>query len=458
MVLRILDLTADRPDLVDAAARLLHDAFGGQARGWPDFHSARKEVVESLNDGKISRVALDEPGAVVGWIGSMPSYGGKVWEIHPLVVAAASRRHGVGRALVQDLEEIVRRKGAVTLWAGSDDEDCETSLGGVDLYADIPAAIRGVQNLSAHPYEFYLRLGFTIVGVMPDANGLGKPDIFLAKRVIDDRRDPMPLNTPKAPVAISRDGVSIAYETKGRGQPALVFIHGWSCDRSHWAGQLQPLSSEFKVVAVDLGGHGDSGLGRRAWTIESFGEDVAAVVDALGLERVILIGHSMGGDVVMEAARRLKDRVVGIVWLDTYKQLGEGRNAEEVRTFIARLGENFIDSTREFVRSMFLPTADSALVERVATDMSSAPPAVALGALESAFSYSRKITRTVTELRVPVIAINSDNAPTDLESMRRCGVEVMLMPGVGHFLHMEDPDRFNGLLRTAIDRLIDGSA
>src|SRR4029450_10422206 len=112
-------------------------------------------------------------------MGSMRSYGGNVWEIHPLVVAAASRRHGVGRALVQDLERIVHQKGAVTLWAGSADEDYEKSLGGVDLYADVPAAIRGVRNLKGHPYEFYLRLGFTVVGVMPDANGAGEPELFL---------------------------------------------------------------------------------------------------------------------------------------------------------------------------------------------------------------------------------------------------------------------------------------
>jgi aminoglycoside 6'-N-acetyltransferase I len=189
MDLRIIDLTADRADLMDAAAGLLHRAFVGRTDDWPDVEAARREAVESLSDGKISRVALDEHGNVVGWIGSMPSYGGNVWEIHPLVVATAKRLHGVGRALVQDLERIVRQKGGVTLWAGSDDEHYETSLSGVDLYADVPGAIRGVRNLKGHPYEFYLRLGFTIVGVMPDANGPGKPDIFLAKRVQSSMND-----------------------------------------------------------------------------------------------------------------------------------------------------------------------------------------------------------------------------------------------------------------------------
>ena len=110
-------------------------------------------------------------------------YGGNVWEVHPLVVGEPYRRMGVGRALLRDLEELVRQRGALTLWAGSDDENDETSLSGTDLYADIPGAIRNIHTFKSHPYEFYLKAGFRIVGVMPDANGRGKPDIFLAKRV-----------------------------------------------------------------------------------------------------------------------------------------------------------------------------------------------------------------------------------------------------------------------------------
>ena len=184
MYFRIIDVTSDRPDLVNGAAALLHDAFRNRTHDWQDLASARQEVLESLNEGRISRVAVDESAFVVGWIGGIPMYSGHVWEIHPLVVAAQHRRQGVGRALVRDLENIVRAKGAITLWVGTDDENHETSLSIVDLYADIPGAIRDVRNLREHPYEIWVRLGFKIVGVMPDANGLGKPDIFLAKRVI----------------------------------------------------------------------------------------------------------------------------------------------------------------------------------------------------------------------------------------------------------------------------------
>jgi aminoglycoside 6'-N-acetyltransferase I len=179
----IIDLTGDRPDLLDQTASILNQAFDGRSDAWSELEEARQEVGESLADGRISRVALDDDGKVIGWIGGIRMYGGQVWEIHPLVVAAAVRRKGVGRALVEDLARLVAARGALTLWAGSDDENGETSLSGVDLYPDVPGAIRDIRNFKNHPYEFYLRLGFRIIGVMPDANGRGKPDIFLARRV-----------------------------------------------------------------------------------------------------------------------------------------------------------------------------------------------------------------------------------------------------------------------------------
>jgi len=253
--------------------------------------------------------------------------------------------------------------------------------------------------------------------------------------------------------ARSIDGVRIAYEEHGKGSLALVFVHGWSCNRSFWAGQMEPFSSQFKVVAVDLAGHGDSGRNREKWTIQSYGDDVAAVVKKLDLKRVILIGHSMAGDVIPEAALRLSGRVVGLIWLDTYKKLGAGRTPEEVQTFVAKLRPNFSEATRDLVRSMFVSTSDPALVERVARFMSSAPPSIALPSLDAAFSYSREMPRTLERLHLPVIAINPENAPTDVPSLEHYGVQVIFMPGVGHFLMMEDPERFNGLLRTAIGRL-----
>jgi len=128
--------------------------------------------------------------------------------------------------------------------------------------------------------------------------------------------------------ASSPDSIRIAYDVRGDGIPALIFVHGWSCDRSYWKNQVVSFSKNFKVVTVDLAGHGESGLGRKSWTIEAFGSDVVAVVKKLGLKRVMLIGHSMGGDVIAETARQLPGIVVGLIMIDTYKKLGPGRTPE----------------------------------------------------------------------------------------------------------------------------------
>jgi GNAT superfamily N-acetyltransferase len=184
MICRIVDLARDATDQVEQSAVLLRDAFGNRTRDWQDVDSARQEVFASLAPDRISRLALDASGKVLGWIGGIPMYGGLVWEVHPLVVADSHRRRGIGRALIHDLERVVEARGALTLWVGSDDENNETSVSGVDLYADIPGSIRDLKKLRGdHPHEFYLRLGFRVAGVLPDANGRGKPDIFFAKRV-----------------------------------------------------------------------------------------------------------------------------------------------------------------------------------------------------------------------------------------------------------------------------------
>jgi pimeloyl-ACP methyl ester carboxylesterase len=260
-------------------------------------------------------------------------------------------------------------------------------------------------------------------------------------------------NTQAPHTVDSSDGVRIAYDVKGQGTTAIVFVHGWSCDRGYWREQIGPFSQHFKVVAIDLAGHGESGVGRQEWTIEAFGDDVAAVVRQLALKRIILVGHSMGGDVIVEAARQLPGRVAGLVWVDTYKQLATFRTPEQIQAFAAPFRANFVDTTRALVHDLFPPTADPALVERIAADMSAAPPTVALGSMVAGIGFDRRIPGALAELKLPVIAINPEQPPTDVASLGRYGVGVLLMAGVGHFPMLENPERFNAILKTAIDNV-----
>ena len=250
----------------------------------------------------------------------------------------------------------------------------------------------------------------------------------------------------------SADGVPIAYEVHGQGEPALVLVHGWSCDRSYWKEQIEYLSPQYRLVLVDLAGHGESGAGRKDYTMSAFGADVAAVVDSLGLKKIVLVGHSMGGDVVVEAAKLLPGRVVGLVWVDDYKSLGRPRSAVEVDAFVAKFRNDFRGTTNAFVRGLFAPNADPRLVDRVAKDMASAPPAVALSALHNSFANAAYIPADLAALRLPVFAINSDRDPTDHESLGKNGVKAFVMPDSGHFLMLEDPLRFNRSLDSIVKR------
>lgn len=174
---------------VDEVAALLHAAFAeGWPDAWPTLEAARAEVMESLDEGRISRVAIDgiprDPRArIVGWIGGQPGWTEHLWELHPLAVRRDAQGRGVGTALVADLEAIVRERGGLTMFLGSDDETGMTSLAGVDLYPDPWPHIAAITNRRGHPFEFYRKCGYTIVGVLPDVNGPGKPDILMAKRL-----------------------------------------------------------------------------------------------------------------------------------------------------------------------------------------------------------------------------------------------------------------------------------
>ena len=263
----------------------------------------------------------------------------------------------------------------------------------------------------------------------------------------------MPAARPLRTVA-SFDGVSIACEVHGAGAVTLVFVHGWSCDRSYWAAQVEPFAREFQVVALDLAGHGESGVGRSRWSIPAFGADVAAVVREVGARRSILIGHSMGGDVILDAARQFGAGVAGLIWVDVYGQLDTWRTPEQVLERMKSFRASFREATQAFVRRMFPAGSDPALVERVANDMAAAPQEVALGAMEAVWMFGPRVPGLLEELRLPAVAINPESPPTDSASLRRHGVEAVIMPGVGHFLMMEQPEAFNPLLREAIARIL----
>jgi pimeloyl-ACP methyl ester carboxylesterase len=206
------------------------------------------------------------------------------------------------------------------------------------------------------------------------------------------------------------------------------------------------------VIAVDLGGHGESGLGRADWNLAAFGDDVVAVVDDIGAPKVALVGHSMGGDAIVHAARRLGDRVVGLVWVDAFRSLGNEQESspDDVEAFLAPFRADFASAAKRFVRNLLPESADAGLVDRIATDIVTTPREVALSSLRYARNRQPAILEALPHITAPIVAINPDIAPTDVDSMRRYGIEPIVLEQVGHFPMVEAPDRFNPVLASTL--------
>lgn len=181
--MQIVDLLPDDHLKIEQTARLLLEEFAENAPdGWPTLADALEEVEESFVQNRISKVAIDDASNVLGWVWGRHQYS-RVWELHPLVVRHDYQGRGIGRTLVAELEKAVKDRGGLTILLGSDDETGQTSLYGLELYPNVLEQVLQIKNVRRHPYEFYQKVGFTIVGVVPDANGFGQPDILLAKRV-----------------------------------------------------------------------------------------------------------------------------------------------------------------------------------------------------------------------------------------------------------------------------------
>jgi sigma-B regulation protein RsbQ len=248
-------------------------------------------------------------------------------------------------------------------------------------------------------------------------------------------------------VAKAADGVPIHYSVQGKGEPALVFIHCWSCDRRLWDNQVSAFAKSHRIVTIDLPGHGESGQGRKEWSVPSYSEDVKTVVRKLGLKRVVLIGSSMGGPIALETARRMPERVVAIVPVDTLHNVENRLPPEQLENVMKQLRADYKGAITGFMNQLFFaPGTPLAVRDRMIAEATSRPPEMAVRILEGIFAYDS--APALRELKVPIRAINADLTATNLEINRKYApqFDVRIIKGVGHYPMLEDPVRFNELL------------
>lgn len=247
---------------------------------------------------------------------------------------------------------------------------------------------------------------------------------------------------------LSADDSPISFAVKGTGEPTIVFVHCWTCNHKLWQHQIEYFSDKYRVVWLDLAGHGQSGSTRSEYTMEAFGEDVAAVVNKVGAKRVVLVGHSMGGPVSIEAANLLGDKVVAVVGVDTfYTPFQFPKSEAEIDGFVKPFKKDFSGTSQQLFQSMFTPNVDPELKDSLAEHFADANPEMGISAMYEIFRWNVKnvpdsLERYSNKLKNINAAPNGNEKPLHRS--------VTLIPGVGHFVPQVKPEEFNAALSRII--------
>jgi pimeloyl-ACP methyl ester carboxylesterase len=251
------------------------------------------------------------------------------------------------------------------------------------------------------------------------------------------------------------DGASIVGEVRGEGETALVFLHGWGGDREYWKNQVAGFAGEYRVVAIDQAGHGDSRTERKESSVNALGGDVETVVKELGLKRVILVGHSMGGPVALAAAKRLPGTVVAVIAVDTLQNAEMKFPAEVAAKLLDAIDKDFKGTIEGGFFSGLLPEkVDPELVSWLAKKAAGQNPKMAVALMRDIFSLDT--AKLLKEAKVPVRCINSSGGyaffnKTEVDINKKyANFTAVSIDNVGHYPMLEKPDEFNRALRDAL--------
>jgi sigma-B regulation protein RsbQ len=259
---------------------------------------------------------------------------------------------------------------------------------------------------------------------------------------------------PTRKVVRAEDGLNIVCEVRGKGETALVFLHGWCGDQEYWKNQVEVFAPAYRVVTLDQAGHGESGKNRENWTTSALAQDVESVVKSLDLKRVILIGHSMGGPVALIAAKRMPGKVIAVIGVDTLPN-AEFKMPEEVsKKFIADFEADFKGTLRAGFDGLVAQNTNAELKKWLFTRAEAQDQRMALGLMHDLTELDTKAL--MKEAHVPVRCINSGGGyqffhPTSVETNRKyADYNAVLIEDVGHYPMLEKAAEFNQKLQEVL--------
>jgi pimeloyl-ACP methyl ester carboxylesterase len=254
--------------------------------------------------------------------------------------------------------------------------------------------------------------------------------------------------------AIHNNGVNIAFTDTGKSDTTLLFVHGWAINKSYWSNQVAYFGKRYRVVTIDLPGFGKSGKNRTKWGTAEYASDVDSVIKQLDLKNVILIGHSMSGDIVLQAAIDNTERVIGVVGVDNFKSIGAPKDSTEktqMAAAIVQLRQDFKGvTTKWFNEQLFSATTSPAIKSRVLNDVAHTDTTIAVNVMEQGEGFDEMVK--LAQANKKLYLINSDVTPTDTSyvAAQKLPMKVFYTKGTGHFAMIESPDEFNKELEMVI--------
>jgi len=261
----------------------------------------------------------------------------------------------------------------------------------------------------------------------------------------------------KENVTAKVNNTTIAYNQYGNGDTTLLFVHGWCINKEYWSEQSKYFSDKYKVVALDLPGFGQSDKSRSEWTFEKFTDDINEFIKTEKLKNVILIGHSMSGDILLLMDTKYPGSVIGIVGIDNLKKPGVKLSEEEnksIEGFFAMMDSSFSGTVEAYTKgNLFRPSADTSIVNRVIKDFKSNDSVIAIKVLRSLVDVSQKERDMMQQLKHTLYLVNSDSDTTHIDSLRKyckASAEVVYVHGTGHYPMIEKPAEFNAALEKVI--------
>ena len=249
------------------------------------------------------------------------------------------------------------------------------------------------------------------------------------------------------------DGTKIHYVDYGKGDDALVLIHGWTMNVDNWRDQIPDLAKQYRVIAVDLPGHGKSDKPEGTYSMEYFARAVDAAMQDARVKRGVLVGHSMGTPVARQFYRKYPAKTLGVVAVDgVLAPLADKATME--RMMAGFRAPNYRDTVAQMLAQMYGPNLSTEAQDRIKTSAMSTPQYVLVSAMEG---MADPAIWGDDKINLPVLAIMAKNPffPPNIEEITRRKapqLEFYMWDGVGHFLMMEKPKEFNQAVITFVDK------